>query len=79
MILANSPKWIVQLMEAGYPIHEITVGNISSKEGSTQLKQTFYVSEADHVYFKKLVDQGVKVCYQMAPSDAREDFSASFK
>lgn len=75
MILCNSPIPILKMVENGYKIQSITVGNMSSKPGAIQIKKTVYISLEERDAFVKLAENGVKIISQMVPNEQREDIS----
>lgn len=76
MILCRGPKPLLELVESGYSIDHICVGNMSTKEGSVQLKKTVYLTQEDKDDFKKLAEHGVKLFLQDKPTDAQEDLTS---
>lgn len=79
MILCNRPKPILQMVEAGYKVDSITVGNMSTKDGAKQIKKTVFVSEEEKEDFKKLAQHGIKIYSQMVPNEQREEITNDFK
>ncbi|MDF9824250.1 PTS system mannose-specific IIB component [Breznakia sp. PF5-3] len=79
MILCNRPEPILKMVEAGYQIGEVTVGNMSTKDKAKQIKKTVFVDEAEEKDFASLVKHGVKIFSQMVPNEQREDITADFK
>ena len=78
MILCRSPKPLLELVENGYMIDSISIGNMSTKEGSTQLKKTVYLTQEDKENFHKLAQYEVKLLLQEKPTDAPEDLTKLF-
>lgn len=79
MILTSGPAPILKMIEAGYEIKTITVGNMSAHEDSKQIKKTVFVSDQDIEVFQKLAQHGVKLISQMTPSESRDDFTDMMK
>ena len=75
MLLAAGPEPLLKMVEDGYRIEQITVGNLSGKPGYQHVKKTLYLSDADVENFKRLADQGVKLKVQMVPDDVPEDLA----
>jgi PTS system mannose-specific IIB component len=76
MLLCTNPKPILDMVEAGYPIQQVTVGNISPhNDTDVHIKGTTYVNQQDIACLKKLHEKGVKIILQMAPKDSPEDLS----
>lgn len=78
MILCRGPKPLLELVESGYKIDHICIGNMSTKEGSTQLKKTVYLTQEDKDDFHKLAKHGVKLLLQEKPTDSPEDYTNAF-
>lgn len=79
MILCRNPRPLLELVEYGYMLDHISIGNMSTKEGSTQLKRTVYLTKEDKEDFHKLAQHGVKLLLQEKPTDAIEDLTDTFK
>lgn len=80
MILCSSPKPLVEMVEDGYTINKITVGNMSPKGSDDQhIKKTVYLSEEDVDCFKRLTNHNVKLVVQLVPSDSPEDLNEIIK
>lgn len=75
MILCRDPKPLLNLVESGYFLDHICIGNMSTKEGSKQVKKTVYVTDDDVDAFKKLASKGVKLIIQEKPTDTPEDLT----
>lgn len=75
MLLAAGPEPLLKMVEDGYAIKQITVGNLSGKPGYQHVKKTLYLSDADIDNFKRLADHGVKLLVQMVPDDVPEDLA----
>lgn len=79
MILCNAPEPILEMVEKGYTIESVTIGNMSTKENAQQIRKTVFVSPKEKEDFKKLVGHGVKLYSQMVPNEAREHITDIFK
>ena len=75
MILARSPKPLRYLVENGYNLDHICVGNMSTKPGSTQVMKTIFVTEEEKSDFKYLSDKGVKLLIMEKPTDNAQDLA----
>lgn len=73
-LIARSPGTLLKIVEAGFPLKTVNVGNMSSKHGSVQVRKTVGVTKQDVEDFKKLIEKGVKLTAQMIPSDDADDF-----
>lgn len=74
-IIVKAPSTLVDLLEKGFPLKEVTVGNINGKSGSRQIKKTICVSPEDEQNLITLLEKGVKLVAQMVPSEEKTDLS----
>lgn len=79
MLLCSGPQPLLEMVEDGYGIDKITVGNMSAKDGYTHIKKTVYLSPDDVTAFQKLADRGVKLYVQLTPDDTPEDLAEIVK
>ncbi|KYC73246.1 PTS transporter subunit IIB [Bacillus coagulans] len=79
MILCEGPAPLRKMVELGYPISKITVGNMANKPGTGHVKGTVYVSEQDKEDFKYLSGQGVQLVSQMVPNEPPVDLNQLIK
>jgi mannose PTS system EIIAB component len=79
MILCEGPAPLRKMVELGYKISRITVGNMSNKPGTKHVKGTIYVSDQDKKDFKYLSDQGVKILAQMVPNEKPVEYENLIK
>ena len=61
------------MVEKGYQIKEITVGNMSTKPNAKQVRKTIFISPEEKEAFIKLAEHGVNIVSQMVPSEPREN------
>ncbi len=73
MILCNSPIPLLGMVEKGYPIKEITVGNLSTKPWAVSIRKTLFVNAEERDAFLKLADHDVNIVSQMVPNEPREN------
>lgn len=73
MILCRGPEPLLELVENGYKIDHICVGNMSTKDGAKGLKRTVFVTPSEEEAFKKLANHGVKLVIQEKPTDAPDN------
>ncbi|NCB32300.1 MAG: PTS mannose/fructose/sorbose transporter subunit IIB [Erysipelotrichia bacterium] len=79
MLLCSHPRPILTMVEDGYEIKQVTIGNMSPHDGDAlHIKGTTYVTKDDIECFKKLLSHGVNVILQMTPSDQPENLSDFF-
>lgn len=79
MIMAKGPIALANLVAKGYKIDEITVGNMSTKEKSKQIRKTVFVDTDEKKAFQFLRSKGVKIYSQMVPNESKEDITNLFK
>jgi len=79
MIVARTPKSLVDLYEAGYHMEKINVGNMASRMGSQMIKRTVHVTEDDINDFKKLMGYGVTFTAEMMPGEDYFDFPSAIE
>ncbi len=79
MILVSSPIPLLKMVEKGYKINEITVGNMSTKPNAKQVRKTIFVSPEEKEAFIKLSEHGVNIISQMVPSEPRENIIADIR
>lgn len=73
MILVKVPKYLRMLAEQGLDMDKINVGNISQREGCTQVRPSVFLKEDDINDIEDLLSRGIKVTAQMVPADTEED------
>lgn len=78
MILTRGPQPLLEMVEKGYSFDNITIGNMSTKEGAKSFKKTVFLTSEERKAFSKLAGHHVDLYFQMAPKDTRENVTASF-
>lgn len=79
MILCEGPAPIRKMVELGYSMSKVTVGNMSNKPGTQHVKGTVYVSKQDNEDFKYLSEQGVTILTQMVPNEKPVEYENLIK
>ena len=74
LIVAKKPHYLLKLVEAGVPLEEINVGNMSQSDTTTSITRSVNVDEQDVAEFKELNKHGVHLIHQMVPADSAENF-----
>lgn len=74
MVIAKRPDRFLKLVEAGVPLEEINVGNMSQSDESRAVTRSINVVDKDVEDFNQLDKKGVRLVSQMVPSDRQEDF-----
>ena len=68
MITRNIPD-MANIINGGVDLKEFNVGNISSKDGSQQIKKSVNVTPKDIEIIKDLINKGIKITAQMVPNE----------
>lgn len=68
LITRNIPD-MADIINGGVDLKEFNVGNISSKDGSRQIKKSVNVTPKDVDIIKNLINKGVKITAQMVPNE----------
>ncbi|MGO0985735.1 PTS sugar transporter subunit IIB [Clostridioides difficile] len=71
LLIVKSPVDLIPFVEAGLKIHNINVGNMSSRKDTTVLKPNISVTEEEKEAFKKLLDEGIEITTIMTPDDKK--------
>lgn len=79
LIIAKNPEVYLQLVEAGVPIEEINVGNMSQSDETKSITKSINVTDKDIDFFEKLEEKNVHIIAQMVPGDRKEDFMKLLK
>ena len=74
LIIAKNPQVYLQLVEAGVPIEEINVGNMSQTNETKSITKSINVTDEDISVFEKLDEKNIQIVAQMVPGDRKEDF-----
>lgn len=73
-VIFKNPEDCVRLIEKGIKIPSINVGNMSPKDGTTNVKKSINVTKEDVEAFKKLDSMGVKITARMIPDEPQNNF-----
>ena len=73
-VLFKNPKDCLRLMEQGIILPMLNVGNMSSKESTTNVKKSVNVSKEDVEAFRKLDSMGLKITARMVPDEPENNF-----
>lgn len=79
LLIVKSPITLVKIMEEGIGLPEIIVGNMSTKENSIKVTRSVSVTPEDVESFNTLNSSGIRLIFQMVPSDNKEDFMKLLK
>lgn len=73
MILTVGPKPILDMIEKGYSINSVTIGNMGDKGNSTFVRKTVFVTADERDAFIEMVDKyNVTLITQMVPSESAD-------
>lgn len=71
LLIVKSPVDLIPFVEAGFKIHNINVGNMSSRKDTTVLRPNISVTEEEKEAFKRLLDEGIEITTIMTPDDKK--------
>ncbi|WP_270758243.1 PTS system mannose/fructose/N-acetylgalactosamine-transporter subunit IIB [Lacticaseibacillus paracasei] len=78
-IVAKRPETFLALVNAGVPITDLNVGNMSQTDETRSITKSINVMDADVDTFKELDAKGVHLTAQMVPGDTAADFMSLLK
>lgn len=73
MILAKNPHIFEDLINAGVAIESINFGGMGSTAKRTRLIRNAHADEEERACFKRLIDQGIPVYFQIVPDEKSTD------
>ncbi|GER73542.1 hypothetical protein BpPP18_16090 [Weizmannia acidilactici] len=73
-IIVKSPSVLRKLVDGGINFSQITVGNMSNKANSKQIRKSICVTEQDIEDFKYLDSKNIKIIAQMIPTQEPVNF-----
>lgn len=74
-LVAKSPRTIRGILDHGFKMEAVNVGNMGGKQNTKMLKKAVSVSNQDIEDFLYLAEHGVKVTAQMVPTEEPVDFT----
>jgi PTS system mannose-specific IIB component len=77
MIVCASPVPLATMLELGYAVHGVTVGNMSRRDGTRELAKTAYVDDVELAAFDRLVAADIPVVLQPTPTSRKEHLAAA--
>ena len=69
MLLAKTPEVFEFLVDHDVPLSKIVLGGMGSKPGRETLIRNISASVAERESFRRLIQRGIKIVYQMVPVD----------
>jgi mannose PTS system EIIAB component len=79
LLLVDSPKSLVHLVDAGVPIDEVNVGGMHFRAGKNQIAPFIFVDEEDISNFRTLYDRGIKLEGRDVPTRTPVDIARSLR
>ncbi|WP_139693773.1 PTS system mannose/fructose/N-acetylgalactosamine-transporter subunit IIB [Sporolactobacillus terrae] len=79
LLVVETPKDVLRLMDQGVEVTQVNVGGITFKEGMTLISEAVSVSPEDVEAFKELNKRGVKLILQQLPNTQASDFMNRLK
>ncbi|MEA4811571.1 MAG: PTS sugar transporter subunit IIB [Anaerolineaceae bacterium] len=76
MLLAKSPKAILQMIKGGYVFQDVNLGNLSSSPKRKRMSKNVSLSEEEIEIVKAIVASGANVYLQMLPGDPQINISS---
>lgn len=73
MILVKTPEVFEFLITNGIEIPKIVLGGMGAKPGRETLIRNVSANEAEEETLSRLIDEGIKIVYQMVPVDKEID------
>lgn len=70
----RGPETAKRVLEAGYFLPVINVGNISNKLGSVRIIRSVCITAEEAQIFRDIAAKGVRITAQTVPSDECADF-----
>ena len=75
LVLAKSPKVMLQLVEAGVAMKELNVGNMGSCAGRKAVMRSTQLSREEYDQLKQLNNRGIRVYFQVFPDAKSVEFN----
>lgn len=73
-LIFKNPTDVNKFLEFGGSIEELTVGNMSHKDNTTEITKSIYVSNEEKIIFNEINNKGVKIVSQLVPNESAIDF-----
>lgn len=69
MLIFTNPKEVFECISGGVTIKYLNVGQMSKNDTNEKVTVGVALGNEDKLYFKKIIDSGIKVEIQMVPND----------
>ncbi len=73
-VIVKSPDVLLKLSDAGIPVPEIYLGNITYTEGRLKVAKTVSLNQAEIETCESFIKRGTRLISQLIPKDNAEDF-----
>lgn len=73
LILVKTPDVLEFLFDQGIPISKIVLGGMGAKPGRDTLIRNVSVNETELDCFRRLIDHGIQIVYQLVPVEKEID------
>lgn len=73
LVLFKNVASALELLNLGYPLSELNIGNIGAAPGRKQISKNVFISNEDKLIIKSLVSKGVNVYLQMLYAEPKVD------
>ena len=79
IVLVRDPQSLVKLVEAGFNLQKVNVGNVRAAQGKIRLTKEVHASEVEIEAWKKLDKLGVTLEAQWLPDQPKTNFNDVIK
>jgi mannose/fructose/N-acetylgalactosamine-specific phosphotransferase system component IIB len=79
IVLVRDPQSLVRLIEAGFNLKKVNVGNVRAAQGKIRLTKEVHASEVEIEAWKKLDEFGVVLEAQWLPDQPKTNFNDVIK
>ena len=73
MVLVKIPEVIEKIINQGYETSKIILGGMGASEKRKRFNRNVSASEEEIASFRRIVDKGIKIVYQLVPNDREMD------
>ncbi len=73
IVVVKNPQDMLRLIEKGVNINEVNIGGMYHEPNKKQYAKALFVDDSDILTMQKFKEKGVRMYYQMAFQDPKED------
>lgn len=73
MVLVKIPEVIEKIINQGYETSKIILGGMGASEKRKRFNRNVSASEEEIASFRRIIDKGIKIVYQLVPNDREMD------